>query len=138
MLMRYRISRRNNIPISGVFEEQYEDVYQKLVDLTGHIGVTIHKTVCHRLPKRRNGPKNIVNCVMRQTNHLIMGNKRKLKEMSHRIHIKDDFTTLKGKVIYFIRQKKDVASVTTVNEKVLVYLNPSDRFVFNNLFELYE
>ena len=136
--MRYRISRRNNIPNSGVDEDYYEDVYQKFVDLTGHIGVTIHKTVCHRLPKRRNGPKGIVIYVMRQTNHLIMGNKRKLKEMSHRLHIIVDFTTLKRKVIHLIRQKKDVASVTTVNEKVLVYLNSSDRFVFNNVFELYE
>ena len=39
-----------------------------------------------------------------------------------------------GKVMHFIR--RDVASVTDVNEQIIVYLKSSDKFVFNNFFEL--
>ena len=37
-----------------------------------------------------------------------------------------------------IRQKEEVAGVTTVDEKIIKYLKSSDKLVFNNLFEIYE
>ena len=37
-----------------------------------------------------------------------------------------------------IRQEEEVKSVTMVNEKKIVYLESSDKLVFNNLFDLYK
>ena len=65
-----------------------------------------------------------------------MGEKEKFR--GRRLFINYDETPLRGKVIYLIRQKKKVASMSTVNETIIVYLKSSDKLVFNKLFELYE
>ena len=114
----------------------------KVVDVTEQILVTIDKTdifVCHCILTRRNGPKIIiVKFVQTQTKHLIMGNKKKLIEMDQRLFIHADITPPRGKVMHFIKRKEDVASVTNVNEQIIVYLKSSDKFSFNNFFEIYE
>ena len=131
-----QFGRRDSKRISGVIEEHNKDVCQKLVDVAKPFGVTKDKTntsVC--LPTKRNGPKRIIlKFVRRQTKHLIMGKKKKLREMGQRLFI-DDVTPQRGKVMYLNRQNEEIASVTNLKEKIIVYLKSSDKLVLNSLFE---
>ena len=134
--------RRDNIQISVFVEEQNKDVYQKVANVADRIEVTIDKTdisVCHSFPPRRNGPKGINRkLVRRKTKRLIMGNQKKLKKMGQQLFINDDVAPLRGKVTYLTRQKEEMASLTTVNEKIIMCLKSSDKLVFNTLFEVDE
>ena len=119
--------RRDKILISGVDDEHNEEVYQKSCrrDRTylGYQDKT-DDSVCHRFPTRRNGPNGIMlKFVRTKSKHVIMGNKEKLREMGQRVFNSDAVTPLRLKILYFIGQKEKVAILTTVNEKLIMYLN---------------
>ena len=82
------------------------------------------------------GQKVIVKFARSRTEHLIKGNKKKLRELGQRVVNNDEMTPLRGKVIYYVRQKEEAARVSSVYEKIIVYLKSSDKLEFTNLFKL--
>ena len=74
--------RRDNIRISGVEKNNDEDAYERVVEATNEIGLTISKknSVCHRLPSRNPESRpRIAKFARRETKFRVMTQEKNIR-----------------------------------------------------------
>ena len=104
-------SRRETVKISGLPEEDNEDVEKKVMDLCRAVGSEMEPkdiSVMHRNgPKRRDGAPRpvLVRFTSRRSKGALMKKRLDLKDMAGygRVYINDDLTPLRSKLLWLIK-----------------------------------
>ena len=129
--------RRDNIRFFGVEENTDGDEYDRLVEVTNDIGVTISKqdiSVCHRLPSLNQGSRpKIAKFVRCETKFHVVTHKRKFENSPKKLYNNDDVTLLRVILAKVLRQHPDVKHVDMFTEKVLLTMSNGKRHVFKIL-----
>ena len=122
-------SRRENVKIYGLIEEENENTDERVIKLFNDIGVEFDVndiSVSHRIGKisRNNDDTRprplIVKLLRRNKKTEIMKNKKRLKDKPHykNVYINDDLTQLRAKIIAELRKDDAIKQVWTIDGKI--------------------
>ena len=120
LLMRYendrleQYSRRETIKVVGLKVEEGEDTEQKVLDIFKAVGADITPadvSVVHRTgDRKRKGWPILVRFVSRKKRKAVMQKKKVLKDKLEYtgVYVFDDLTTLRAKLLYYLKKKVPV------------------------------
>ena len=120
LLMRYendrleQFSRRETIKVVGLKEEEGEDTEQKVLEIFKAVGADITPadvSVVHRTgDRKRKGRPILVRFVSRKKRKEVMKKKKILKDKREYagVYVFDDLTTLRAKMLYYLKKKVPV------------------------------
>ena len=140
-------TRRENIRISGVNENDGERLKTKIVELGEEMDLHIAErdiNACHRLgPNRREGnrPRTIiVRFFARDTKHDFLVNKNKLKnkENYRGVYINEDLTPLRSKLLQYVKKQDVVESAYTREGKVICRTRDGSRVTVETPDDLFK
>ena len=115
-------TRRENLRITGLQEENEEDLNSKLIDIFKAVDVEIENGEfrCHRVGEKRGKPRQVIaRFFSRDKRNAILQNRSKLKDRPNYrgVYLSEDLTTLRFKLLNVAKKKDDVKSVTSRNGK---------------------
>jgi hypothetical protein len=125
-------TRREAIRVSGLKEDEGEDLNQKIIQLVDKIGVKIRLediSVCHRIGRPNTAMPRQVLCrfISKRTRDEILVNKMKLKDIEEtkkKIFIDEDLTPLRYRCL---RAAKDRGRCHTINGKIICQIAGEER-----------
>ena len=108
-------SRKENLCISGIAEETNETdgiLEAKIIELAGDMGVELKSediSVAHRIGKPKEGGRPvIVRFCQRKKKNEVMCNKKKLKGKERKVHVNEDLTSLRAKIMKVTKEQESV------------------------------
>jgi hypothetical protein len=119
-------SRRENIKINGVKEDEGEDLIKKITKIAEDIDVQINYadiSTIHRMGKRSQGKPRPVICrfVARHKKEELIKNRKKLKDFPEYkgvVYINDDLTPLRYKIMSYAKSLPNVKQTNAHNGKI--------------------
>lgn len=122
-------SRRENLRLYGVKEDQEEDLQQTVIDIAGEVGVQIDKSdinVCHRLGHKPTGqdqrkPRGIIcRFLTREPKVNILKKKYRLKNSKENknVFITEDLTVLRSRLVRAVKNIPNVSGIHTNDGRV--------------------
>lgn len=118
-------TRKENVKIFGLTEDQGEDLVTKVVSLARDINVELKPediSICHRLHGNGKQPRPVILRFLRREmkTKLMQGKKKKLRKNSNlrNIYITDDLTQIRNKIVRSLRDDPDVQRVWTIDGKI--------------------
>ena len=128
-------SRKENIKIYGIAEQERENTNDIVINLAKELGVGIDAhdiSVSHRLPGPKGKPRPIiVKFTRRDVKNEIMKKKKVLKGKStfKDVFINDDLTKLRGKLMKAIKGDEKVIRTWSVDGRIFCVVKEGDREV---------
>ena len=120
--------RKGSVRISGIKEEQDEDVVELVQKTAETAGVTVNRSdvsACHRLGPKRDGTRAIIcKFVSRQTKSELMKNRRNLKDKPgyDRVYVNEDLTQLRKRLLDTVKRCPRVSRANTKDGKIFCNL----------------
>ena len=117
-------SRRENVRIHGLEEtaEREVNLEKRVLGLLQKAGTQLTEkdiAACHRTGKPRNGSRPVlVRFVSRKSKVTIMKSKRNLKDKNPRVFINDDLTSLRSRLLGYIKSIDNVEKAWTIDGRI--------------------
>lgn len=141
-------SRRDNIRITGITEVEGEDLFAKITEITKDIGVVVDPrldiSTVHRVGRRNatgtHSRPIICKFVRRRTKDEVMRSRKKLKDIGKYkglVYINEDLTTLRSKLLGYVKSLPDVLRVNSNSGKLFCNLKNGSLVVIENPDDLF-
>lgn len=138
-------SRRENIRISGIVEEEDEVLLDKLSSICSVMGVNVNNAdiiSCHRVGNkgRPNIPRTVIVRCTRDFKSKVFTNKKTLhgKPEFRMIYFNEDLTTLRFKLLQFVKKLDKVKVAHTRDGKIHSLLMDNTRVAIENPDDLFK
>lgn len=138
-------SRRENLRIAGINEEEGEDLFSVLVTICDAMNLKLNKSdivSCHRVGKKgiQNNNRTVIMRTTRDFKAKIFANKKGLhgKPDFKNIYFNDDLTTLKFKLFQIVRKLDNVKAAHTRDGKIHCILKDNSRQTVENPDDLFK
>ncbi|CAG2221387.1 unnamed protein product [Mytilus edulis] len=138
-------SRRENLRIAGINEEEGEDLFSMLVTICDAMNLKLNKSdivSCHRVGKKgiQNNNRTVIMRTTRDFQAKIFANKKGLhgKPDFKNIYFNDDLTTLKFKLFQIVRKLDNVKAAHTRDGKIHCILKDNSRQTVENPDDLFK
>ncbi|CAG2199234.1 unnamed protein product [Mytilus edulis] len=138
-------SRRENLRIAGINEEEGEDLFSVLVTICDAMNLKLNKSdivSCHRVGKKgiQNNNRTVIMRTTRDFKAKIFANKKGLhgKPDFKNIYFNDDLTTLKFKLFQIVRKLDNVKAAHTRDGKIHCILKDNSRQIVENPDDLFK
>jgi hypothetical protein len=128
-------TRRDNLRLFGIPEEDHEDLEQKIIEIAKSINVDLCKddfSVAHRLgPKTGPGSGKhraiIVRFVRRKKRNELLANKKHLKNHTTKIFIAEDLTSLKLRLLKEVKASPRVKMAYSKEGRIMARLAGNEK-----------
>ena len=138
-------SRRENIRISGIVEEEDEVLLDKLSNICDVMGVNVNNAdiiSCHHVGNkgRPNIPRTVIVRCTRDFKSKFLTNKKILhgKPEFRMIYFNEDLTTLRFKLLQFVKKLDKVKAAHTRDGKIHCLLMDNTRVAIENPDDLFK
>ena len=139
-------TRRENIKISGLAEEEGEDLAEKVIKIASDIGIRVTRqeiSAVHRIGKTMQRKPRAVICrfINRSIKDDLILNRKKLKDIptyKGTVFINEDLTTLRYKLMTYAKSVPNVDRINSRNGKLYCNLRDKNLVVIETADDLFK